>query len=349
MNYFLYYVSQLVLPLCFGLGLYIDRPFQPVSEPVVLILLTAFTVYLTVRLHREKTSRWAIAAPLASIGNGLCLLLFTQWWGRILAAAGTVICGWVLFFRAPDRITRTLCQILYVLLTICFSLLLPIFLFAAVMGHSTVHQELSSPGEGYTARLVEVNSGATGGDTLVKVRDNSQTVSLIFGSFVKEFVIYSDDWGAHQDMTLSWQDENTLRINGQAYQVDAAALGNSRNAMDALGISMPGARVVYHTDDHGGFHGDGTTVLILSGEAVIPESPFWHDLPVDNNVRKALEAHLPEGLPPVTGGQWFCLDRHSRAGDPADPAALFSHGSYNYTAALYDRENRVLYYVKLDT
>lgn len=349
MYYIVYFFSQLLLPLCFGLGILMDRPFQLVSESVVLLFLTALTVFLTVKLYRGESSMWFLAGPLVSLINGLSLLLFPGGWSGILAAMAAIICGWVLFFRSSGRIAKTICQVLYVLLTICFALLLPLFLFAAVMGHTTVHQKIHSPNGSYTARLIEVDAGATGGDTLVKVRDNDETISLVFGSFAREFTLYSGDWGEHQDMELSWRDENTLLINGVPYQADAAALGSRRSVLDVLEISMPKVRVVYHSDTHGGFHGDGTTVLILSGQAHIPESRFWHDLPMGKNVRDTLEANLPEGLPPVAEGQWFCLDRHSKAVDPADPAMLFGHGSYNFTVALYDSDNQLLYYIKLDT
>lgn len=349
MYYAFFFLSQLVLPLCFGIGLYIDRPFQLASEPVVLILLTALTVFLTVKLHRGKDSFLAIPVPFFAMVNGISMLLFLDWWGSIPIAVVLAVCGWVIFFRSPGKVMKVVCQVLYVLMTILFILLLPIFLFAAFMGYTTIHQELVSPGEGYTAQLVESDQGALGGYTMVKVRDNAFTIPLGFGSFSREFTVYSGDWGEHQDMVLSWQDENTLLINGEPYAVDAAALESRRNALDGLGSSMPKGRVVYHSDDHGGFHGDGTTILVLSGEASIPDSRFWHDLPMAENVRAALEAYLPDGLPPVTEGRWFCLDRHSKAADPADPSVIFSHGSLNFTVALYDAENQMLYYIKVDT
>lgn len=349
MFYVLFFLLQLLLPVCFVLGALIDRTFVLVSEPVILLLLTTFTVFLTGKLYRGKDSRWAMAAPLFSLVNGIFVLFFIDWWGSLLAAVAAVVCGWVIFFKAPDRITRTLYQILYVLLTICFALLLPIFLFATAMGQTTVVRELDSPGGRYCAQLIDVDAGATGGDTLVKLRDNDKTLPIGIGSFLREYTVYSGEWGEFQDMELSWQDEDTLLINGSPYEVDTVALSGSRNALDALGISVSHARILQYSDTHGGFHGDGTTLLVLSGDACIPDSRFWHDLPMTKNVRDALESFGPEGMPEIKNGQWFFLDRHSKTTDPTDSSMLFGRGSWNFTLAVYDSDAEVLYYLKVDT
>ena len=228
MEYLLYFLSQLVLPFCFGVGVLVGQDFELVSEPVVLAVLTSAAVALTVRLRRGKESRWALAAPLFGLVNGVVMLIFLDWWGGILAAVAAVVCGWVIFFKSPEKLSQTLFQILYVLLTLGFCLLLPLFLFAQIVGSTTIHQEVTSPDGRYTARLVEFDGGATGGDSQISVRDNKMTLSVGFGRFVKEFTAYSGDWWEYEAMELTWQDENTLLINRVPYQVDAAALAGSR-------------------------------------------------------------------------------------------------------------------------
>lgn len=217
---FSFLVLQLLLPVCVGLGWLTERSFRLVSEPVCFLLLAAVSIFLTVKLYGEDHSRTAIPALFFSIVNGITVLLFTEWWGAGLAAVTVIVCGWVVFDRAPGGIGKTLCHILCVLLTMTLLLLVPLWLFAAAMGRTTVVQELDSPGGSYTARLLDVDAGATGGDTLVKIRDNEKTVNILIGSFVRENTLYRSDWGEFRDMELRWEDENTLLINGRAYETE---------------------------------------------------------------------------------------------------------------------------------
>ena len=217
--YIFYLLLQALYPLCLGIGHLVGQPFRMASEPVCLILLTAAAVFLTVRLWDREPSRLANAAPLVSLVNGFCMMLFLDHWGAGLAAVTVTVCGWLISRRAPRGTLKVLCRILSALLTLFLLLLLPVWLFAIGMGHVTVVQELDSPDNRYTAQLIDVDEGALGGGTLVKVRDNDRTVNVLFGSFVREYTVYSGDWGEFQDMELGWTDDGTLRINDGKYTI----------------------------------------------------------------------------------------------------------------------------------
>ena len=59
---------------------------------------------------------------------------------------------------------------------------------------------------------------------------------------------------------------------------------------------------------------------------------------------------FPEGsVPLVERGCWFFLDRHDQATDPADDSGLHDRYSWNFTAAIFDADTNVLYYLELDT
>lgn len=212
---------QLLLPVCVGLGLLADRPFQLVSQPVCFLLLAAASVLLAGKIYNSDNTRLAVPALFFAVINGFVLLLTCDWWGGGLAAVTVMVCGWVVFSRAPGGIAKILCLVLCVLLTLALLLLMPLWLFAAAMGKTTVVQQLDSPGGAYTAQLLDVDAGATGGDTLVKIRDNEKTVNIGIGSFRKEYTLYQGEWGEFQDMELLWEDGDTLLINGRAYEADA--------------------------------------------------------------------------------------------------------------------------------
>lgn len=129
----------------------------------------------------------------------------------------------------------------------------------------------------------------------------------------------------------------------------------------ALGVSLPASTAVSYTDDHGGFHGDGTVVATLvfseadgaALAAALAEAPGWRPLPLTENVRRLFDGCLPDGAGErplaVTDGWWYVLDRHSQSDDPFSDAALFDRYSFNVTVAVYDRAANILYYFELDT
>ena len=50
--------------------------------------------------------------------------------------------------------------------------------------------------------------------------------------FVREYTVYSGDWGEFQDMEVSWRDGDTLLINDQVWEINSVALSDSRNILD---------------------------------------------------------------------------------------------------------------------
>lgn len=137
---------------------------------------------------------------------------------------------------------------------------------------------------------------------------------------------------------------------------------------DALGADVRGGSRAHLTDSHGGFHGDGETVarIQLTDEqaasflADIQGNECWHPLPLSENLSAAVYGWrtetegfgplFPEDtVPMVENGCWFFTDRHPQAEDPADDSQLHSRSSWNFTAAIFDADQNVLYYLELDT
>ena len=132
-----------------------------------------------------------------------------------------------------------------------------------------------------------------------------------------------------------------------------------------LGADLTAGALVYRDDTHGGFHGDGETILsLVLPEFSPPASPNWHPLPLSENLSRVFYGASGEGfthnplcddgsggalVPRIENGCWFFLDRHSQSTDPADDSALFSRHSWNFTAAVYDYDTGTLYLFRLDT
>ncbi len=116
---------------------------------------------------------------------------------------------------------------------------------------------------------------------------------------------------------------------------------------EVLGVDLSAAEIMSENDTHGGFHGDGETIIQLRvGDIseLIKDKPGWHETPMDDEL---LPFTMRFGEP--REGYWYFFDRHHDAEDPYDPEPVNSRFSYNFTFAFYDPENGILNYYKLDT
>lgn len=136
-----------------------------------------------------------------------------------------------------------------------------------------------------------------------------------------------------------------------------------------LHTSLSGGEVVSSFDTHNGFQGDGKSCTIVSFEddaflQRIQQQPnLWKPFPPDETVKTLLYGvyadeyaiapsvtgkDSPEEplIPPIEKGYYLLEDRHSEAKENTD---LLDRSSYNFTLSVYDADNRMLYYYKLDT
>ena len=125
-----------------------------------------------------------------------------------------------------------------------------------------------------------------------------------------------------------------------------------------LELELPTAQTTDTYDDHGGFHGDGTTCTIiqLSDDALLEEiekAGTWQAFPPDDAVNQLLygsylaDAETQEPfVPPIENGYYLLKDRNAKA---AEQPNIMTRGSFNFDLAVYDADNRTLYYLVLDT
>lgn len=207
-------ILHLLYPVCEGIGAVLGLEFALFSDWGFFLSLAAVTVALT--CAAEPTRAAAFLFPLTVIG-GLCAVWCTQWLPAAFCAAVWCVCGGILFHRSMVKgVKKVLVLIPTVLLILVLGLSCAVDLFAEVMRSVTVVREVDSPGGTYTARVINADYGATGGDTLVKVYDNSQTLNLLFGSFTPEAELeYRGEWGEFNDLNVSWSDGHTLTIEGR--------------------------------------------------------------------------------------------------------------------------------------
>lgn len=138
---------------------------------------------------------------------------------------------------------------------------------------------------------------------------------------------------------------------------------------DSIGIDVSKGTVLTDSDSHGGFHGDGMMfqqILFedsdLSDE--IKDNGNWNPMPLSENI-EALVYGIEEGtssigpfltdesgdpiIPDIQNGYYYFYDRHSESKEPLSDEDVLSRASFNFTLAVYDSDDHILYYVEFDT
>lgn len=132
---------------------------------------------------------------------------------------------------------------------------------------------------------------------------------------------------------------------------------------EILRTGVSTGEILTEMDTHGGFHGDGENYVVLqfpdADSFQIPESGFWHELPLSDNLHTFLyeythytqvwDAVGGELIPRIESGYYFFYDRNSDNLSHFGDEELLSRGSYNFILAVYDPANLTLYYYELDT
>lgn len=138
---------------------------------------------------------------------------------------------------------------------------------------------------------------------------------------------------------------------------------------NVIGIDISDGEIISESDSHGGFHGDGSTVIEIqfadtSCSDRIEENGEWNVLPLTENLTALVYGVQTEGcsvgpmihsgdgapvIPEVENGYYYFFDRHSQSTDPKDDSGVLGRASYNFTIAINDADRQILYYMELDT
>ena len=128
-----------------------------------------------------------------------------------------------------------------------------------------------------------------------------------------------------------------------------------------IGITIPFSTEIECKDSHGGFHGDGECVIkvYFSDEQAIKfknkidKNSHWKQLPMPERLQEVVGARMDKDMyvPIIENGYYFFVDRHSEADDKFNPNEMFEEfrASSNYTVAVFDIDENILYYYELDT
>ncbi len=167
-------------------------------------------------------------APLAglylllAVVNLFVILFIAGSADDLAAIALSLICvigAVVLLIRAkPHKGWKIASSVAAGLLFGLYVLSLPFMVFGMMIGYTEIVDTVYSPGGVYRAELLDINDGALGGDTVVKVYDERGSLDLgVCRLEKKPQIAYMGPWGAFKDMELKWDSDECLRINGKDY------------------------------------------------------------------------------------------------------------------------------------
>lgn len=134
---------------------------------------------------------------------------------------------------------------------------------------------------------------------------------------------------------------------------------------DFCDLDISGSTVISEEDTHGGFLGDGALIVKFDcteiSDSVLQQTENWNELPLTENLQLIMYGgekdgveygyNLAEeyGIPEITSGSYFFLNRHSEATDTKSDSELFELISFNFSLAVYDFDTSILYLFEFDT
>lgn len=151
------------------------------------------------------------------------------------------------------------------------------------------------------------------------------------------------------------------------FTLSLAACGSQTPAKDistALSIDVSSGKEIQFSDNHGGFHGDGTEYVVLefSDDSVleqIKDNSAWTALSLDETAKALVYGVTEETsqigpfltdengdtlFPEIENGYYILIDRHSQK-----EGNILERASFNFTLAIYDTDTNKLHYCEFDT
>jgi hypothetical protein len=168
-------------------------------------------------------------------------------------------------------------------------------------------------------------------------------------------------------LTVRYEDEMKLKwkigIATACVGVSLAVILQTRLAQAAIMTRtfLPfSAKVIEYSDDHGGFHGDGTTRMTVKLDKRqteilrkrIRERNDWHELPTKGDVCDAMARIEPASARHVQQGFCYFRDLQQARNNttiPGPDTPFSRRYSFNFVVAVFDTDGQVLYIYNLDT
>lgn len=226
LSYIFFYMIALT-PSGTLISFLIGCTFELVNYKVMAVISAIVSVTLVVMscLLKEKIDTkelciiYALSAPISLVNT----LIYAFKCCEILVFVCMYICiGCCIYMAirygkpAALRVTSIVLSFL-MLLPVCLCCLL--LAFATTVVETTVIRTIDSPNGMHYAQIVDIDQGATGGNTAVDVYSKIEYNAIIFTISKKPNRIYLGEWGEDDDMKIYWKDNDTVVINSRRYYI----------------------------------------------------------------------------------------------------------------------------------
>lgn len=348
---------------CFYLSIKLfGYTFAPVSGIVLNTITAVIIIWFTIKAIKNSRTKMStmvstflplialffiITKGVASDINGIETYIY------ILHSYMTLICSMIVFFFCGrGKAIKFGLGIIYSILLAPVFFMLFIMIFFWNFGVNTVMKYEMSPNAVYLAEIVDSDQGALGGNTLVNVTPQNQDLNLVIGKLKKDPVrIYTGRWGEFETMTLRWETDEILYINENKYAIKETEKNwyelNTRYSR-ILGVYTPERKADFQEDTHGGFHGDGHSVVIyylsdkeiLQIEKDIKTNSKWHKYDGLDNW------YLQNDIFSLPDDGFYCIyDKQNKSFE----FPIESSSSYNFIYMQYSGDEKKLYIFEMDT
>lgn len=198
-----------------------DYPIFIVSLTVLSVIATVLLLFLKISLGKVQIVFSALLPSLSAV-NGLFLVLDSPWRATIFFALICFGCSIIILVQVAHHFALKTISVVFSVFLILLLLFSPLmnYIFGD-LGLKTTVKSASSPQHTYTAKIIDSNQGALGGNTIVNVWNNRKVTDLFICKFLKSPVsVYTGNWGESDNMQISWENEHTLIINSREYVID---------------------------------------------------------------------------------------------------------------------------------
>ena len=137
---------------------------------------------------------------------------------------------------------------------------------------------------------------------------------------------------------------------------------SNNSIISYIGINNKTCRIIEEKDTHSGFLGDGDYFAKIECDnlKVSDLTKSWYILPLPNEIKEVTEIqhcnskdckniYERYNIPNIDNGYYYFIDRHPESTNDYDYTNINNRTSYNFTLAIADLDNSIIYYYKLDT
>ncbi|MBQ4516238.1 MAG: hypothetical protein II978_05565 [Clostridia bacterium] len=211
----------------------IYRPKSYAVFGVVYLIISAIIVFFSIKYKNDAnkiSKKFAVFLPIIALIYVITLAFsfdlsidyktYSLLYYEMLFAV-TIIFSLIIFFAYCHIIwLKIVVGVISLGVGALFGFVLFITLIFTNFGESKIIQTISSPNGIYVARFITHDSGALGGDTCVRVRNEKPKMLLFLGSVIQnEQQIWTGVWEKEPNIKWEWEDNDTILINDVGYDV----------------------------------------------------------------------------------------------------------------------------------